>query len=63
VYRKLWSENQKGRDYSEHLGADERIILEWMLGKQVGRCELDAYVSGCGPMAGLVNTVMNLRIP
>jgi hypothetical protein len=23
----------KGRDHSEHLGVDERIISEWILGK------------------------------
>jgi hypothetical protein len=31
MHTKFWSENQKGRDYSEDL--DERIILNWMLGK------------------------------
>jgi hypothetical protein len=27
----------KGRDLSEDLGVDERIILKWILGKQSGR--------------------------
>jgi hypothetical protein len=30
---KFWSENLKGRDHSEDLSVDERIILEWILGK------------------------------
>jgi hypothetical protein len=31
---KFWSENLKGRDHSEDLGVDEKIILEWILGKE-----------------------------
>jgi len=30
---KISSENLKGRDHSEDLGVDRRIILEWMLEK------------------------------
>jgi hypothetical protein len=30
---KLWSENLKGRGYSEDVGVDKKIILEWILGK------------------------------
>jgi hypothetical protein len=26
-------ENLKGRDHSEYLGVDRKIILEWILGK------------------------------
>jgi hypothetical protein len=26
-------ENLKGRDHSENLGVDRKIILEWILGK------------------------------
>jgi hypothetical protein len=29
----LTSENSKGRDYSEDLDADGKIVLEWILGK------------------------------
>jgi hypothetical protein len=29
----FWSEYLKGSYYSEDLGVDVRIILEWMLGK------------------------------
>jgi len=28
-----WLENLKGRDHSEDLGVDGRIISEWILGK------------------------------
>jgi hypothetical protein len=27
----FWWDNQKGRDHKEDLGADERIILKWIL--------------------------------
>jgi hypothetical protein len=41
-HRKFWSENMKGRDHSEDLGVYGRIILQWILGKQGGRCGLDS---------------------
>jgi hypothetical protein len=31
------SENPKGRDHSEDLDVDGKIILEWILGKQSGK--------------------------
>jgi hypothetical protein len=34
---KVWSENLKGRDLSEELGVDGRIILEEILGKEGGK--------------------------
>jgi hypothetical protein len=30
---KFWWDNLKGRDDSEDLGVDGKIILEWILGK------------------------------
>jgi hypothetical protein len=33
MYTIFWSENLKGRDLSEELGIDGRIILEWVSGK------------------------------
>jgi hypothetical protein len=30
--RKFWLENLKGRDHSEDMEIDGRIILEWLLG-------------------------------
>jgi hypothetical protein len=29
----FWSEDLKGRHYSEDLGVDGHVILEWILGK------------------------------
>jgi hypothetical protein len=34
---KSWLRRLKGRDHSEDLGVDGRIIIKWILGKQVGR--------------------------
>jgi hypothetical protein len=34
---KFWSGNLKGRDYSEDLGIDGKIILEWILRKLEGK--------------------------
>jgi len=33
MHTKFWSENLKGRNDPEDLVLDERIILEWILGK------------------------------
>jgi len=37
MHIKFWSESLKGREHSEHLGIDGKIILEWILGKQCGK--------------------------
>jgi hypothetical protein len=45
MHTKFWSENLKGRDNSEDLGTDGKlilgmdgkIILEWILGKYSGK--------------------------
>jgi hypothetical protein len=37
MYAVFWLENLKGRDHSEDLGVDGKIILEWILGKWVGK--------------------------
>jgi hypothetical protein len=39
-------ENLKGRDHMEDRDIDEKIILEWILGKYDGRCGLDSSSSG-----------------
>jgi hypothetical protein len=54
----------KGRDHSEDLDVDGKITSEWILGKfDEEKCGLDASDSGQGPVAAVVNTVMNLRFP
>jgi hypothetical protein len=30
---KFWLKNLKGRDHSDDLGVDGKILLEWILGK------------------------------
>jgi hypothetical protein len=35
----FWLQNPKGRDHSEDLGVDERIILEWILGELVRKLD------------------------
>jgi hypothetical protein len=42
----FWLENLKGRDHLGDLGINERIILEWILGKRVERCGLVSSGSG-----------------
>jgi hypothetical protein len=34
MYSKFWLENFKGRDHSGDEGADERLILKWILEKE-----------------------------
>jgi hypothetical protein len=48
---KFWSENLTGRDHAEDLRVDGKIILELILDKYGGRCELDAAGSWQGPAA------------
>jgi hypothetical protein len=37
IHTKFWLENLKGRDHSEDLDIDVRIISTWILGKHSGR--------------------------
>jgi hypothetical protein len=39
---KFWSQYLKGRDHSEDVGVDGKIIVEWILGKYGGASEPDA---------------------
>jgi hypothetical protein len=57
----FWSENQKGRDESEDLD-DDNIKLDL---REVGWEDVDwmHLDQDTGQWRGLVNTVMNLRIP
>jgi hypothetical protein len=40
---RIWSGNLTGRDHSEDLGVNGRLILEWILGKQDGKL-LDSFI-------------------
>jgi hypothetical protein len=42
--------NLKGRDNSEDLGVDGKIILKYILGKMVWKCGLDSAGSAEGPI-------------
>jgi len=42
----------KAGDYLADMGLYGKIILEWILGKCVGRCGLDAAGSGQGQVVG-----------
>jgi hypothetical protein len=54
---KIFVRNLKERDHSEHLGVDDRIILEWILGKWwEGAQDRDQQRT-------LVNKVMKIRVP
>jgi len=44
--KKFWMESMKGRDRSEDLGIDGRILLEWILGNRWGSCRLGWWRSG-----------------
>jgi hypothetical protein len=60
---KFWSKNLKGRDHSEDSGVDGEMILEWILEKWLGWCELDHVALDRDQWRDLVNTIMNLRVP
>jgi len=52
MHSKFWSKNLKGRAYSEDIGVDGRIILEWILRNEMESCGSDSSDSGQGPVAG-----------
>jgi hypothetical protein len=43
---KIFVRKPEAQYHTEDLAEDGRIILEWILGKQVGRCELDSTQEG-----------------
>jgi hypothetical protein len=51
MHSKFWLVNFKGRDHSEDLGVDGRIIVKCILGKQGERldssCSSNGLVAGC----------------
>jgi hypothetical protein len=54
VHTKFWSENLKGRDVSEDLGVDGKIILEWILGKWNGNLWTECIWFRIGTSGGLL---------
>jgi hypothetical protein len=64
VYTIFWSEILKGRDHSEDLGVDGRILLEWILRETEWKCENWIHLAqDRNQWQALVNTVINLRVP
>jgi hypothetical protein len=54
----------KGRDHSEGLGVDDRIILEWILTEAEWEFVNWIYLAqDRDQWSNRVNTVMNLRVP
>jgi len=63
INTKFWSENLKGRDHSEDLAVDGRIILECISGKQGGEgVEWIHLAQDRDRWRALVNTAMNFRV-
>jgi len=60
----FWSGNLKGRDHSEDLGIDGKIMLEWILEKGGLECvDWMHLVQDRDQWRALVNTVINLCVP
>jgi hypothetical protein len=61
MHIEFYSENLKGKYYSEEVGVDGRMVLEWILGK----CDANwIYVAqNRDQRQDLLNMVMKLRVP
>jgi hypothetical protein len=56
MHTKFWSEILKGRNHSEDLGADVKIILEWILEKYGGKVWPECIWLRIGTNGGLLGT-------
>jgi hypothetical protein len=63
VHAGFWCGNLRERDLFEDLGVDGRIILKWTFKKQNGRAWIGFIWKRTGTMRGVVNMIMNLRVP
>jgi hypothetical protein len=63
MHTRFWLEILKGRNHSEELGVDGKIILEWILGKWWNAVDWFHLAHNRGQWRALVNTVMDLRVP
>jgi hypothetical protein len=62
MHTKVWSEYANGRDYSEDLSIDERIILKWILGKYGGKLWTGCVWFRIGTSGGHCEHGKNLRV-
>jgi hypothetical protein len=63
MYKKFWSEHLKGRDHSEDLGVDGKIILEWILGKRWENVDWIHVALDRVQWRAIVKKIMKLRVP
>jgi hypothetical protein len=54
MHTKFWSEDLKGRDHSEDLGVDGKIILEWISEKYGGKVWTGCIWLRIGTSGGLL---------
>jgi hypothetical protein len=59
---KFWLESLKVKVNQEDMGVEERIILEWMLGRHVCRRELIYFDQTRNRYDVLVNMEINLQV-
>jgi hypothetical protein len=52
-----WSENLKGRNHSEDQDVDRKMILEWILGKSLGKLWIELFCLMIGTSSGILLTV------
>jgi hypothetical protein len=57
LYKKIWSEDLKGKDLLENVGVDGRIILKLIL----KNCGVWTCLECC-PVAGFMNMIVNLWV-
>jgi len=63
MHIKFLLQNWKGRDHSEDLGIEGKIILEWIFRKQWEAVDWMHLTQDKDQWQGLVNMITNLQVP
>jgi hypothetical protein len=63
MHTKIWLENLKGRNHSQDLGVDGKVILERILWKWDGKMWIGFIWLRWDQWRALVNPIMNFRVP